>query len=90
MRRDVFGEPIIGPDRSRQFVSSDLLVGTELLQDLKFTWMPNRRDSISETVEDLTKECVICLEHLFETEVVRLSCHPNHVFHFSCIEKWLM
>ena len=90
MRGEFLREHIIEPDRSEQFESSNIETGTELLQNLKFTWMPSNRNSISQTITDITRECVICLDPLFKTEVVRLSCHPEHVFHFDCIEQSLM
>jgi hypothetical protein len=86
----LLGEHIIEPDRSRQFESSNLETGSELIKNLKFVWMPNDRNNISQAITDMTKECVICLDPLFETEVVRLSCHSEHVFHFECIERCLM
>mmetsp|Transcript_286 Transcript_286/g.790 ORF Transcript_286/g.790 Transcript_286/m.790 type:complete len:352 (+) Transcript_286:88-1143(+) len=39
---------------------------------------------------DALKECSICLSHMEDEQIaMQLPCHPQHIFHIRCIERWL-
>lgn len=34
------------------------------------------------------RTCPICIEEFRTDPVVKLSCHPSHIFHIACISEW--
>ncbi|KAA1114169.1 hypothetical protein PGTUg99_026703 [Puccinia graminis f. sp. tritici] len=38
-----------------------------------------------------TLGCVVCMEELAQSQetIIQLPCHPSHLFHRDCIQRWL-
>lgn len=50
----------------------------------------NIEQMTSKKIQKMNKKtCVICLERFQKYEFIkRLKCHPDHVFHEKCINRW--
>ncbi|XVF20928.1 hypothetical protein REPUB_Repub12eG0046100 [Reevesia pubescens] len=39
--------------------------------------------------QEVAKECAICLEELKEGDLCRILSNCKHLYHLSCIDRWL-
>ena len=54
----------------------------------KQTWVENQNQDIE--IRSNSKECPICMDEYENSSfVVQLKCHKNHIYHHTCLEKFL-
>lgn len=59
-----------------------------LLSWIKESKLDQRKQISTLPVQKRIGECSICLDDMFQTQVVALPC--GHVYHQTCIDMWLL
>ncbi|KAK6779302.1 hypothetical protein RDI58_021486 [Solanum bulbocastanum] len=71
-------------ENSGESITGIITYHTDMLSTVKY-----EKKTSPEKEEDSGNECPVCLTAFIDGEEVRQLMKCKHIFHFSCIDKWL-